>query len=166
MKQLKIIIIILLLGINKSIPTIDNSIVKEKKEQTDIFGTLIINKIHLKEVLYPIESEKNTIEKHVTILEKSTPPTEEKGILLLAAHSGTGKIAYFEELDELKEKDEIIIHYQKKDYKYMVKDIWEEEKTGFIHINKEEKKQLVLTTCSPKKKNIQLIVNCVEKESN
>ena len=53
-----------------------------------------------------------------------------------------------------------------KQYIYIVKDIWEEPKNGYINVNKENKKQLILTTCSPTNSKKQLIVNCIEKESN
>lgn len=129
------------------------------KNTDDSIGKLIINKISLKEKIYDINNSKNNIEEHVTILE------EIDTTLVLAAHSGTGKIAYFERLDELNINDEIILYYKNKKYKYKITEIWEEKKNGYIHINKSEKRQLVLTTCSPKKANYQLIVNCIEKES-
>ena len=44
--------------------------------------------------------------------------------------------------------------------------MWEEIKNGFINVNKEPDNQLILTTCSPIHNNYQLIVNCIEKESN
>ena len=129
------------------------------KNTDDSIGKIIINKISLKEKIYDINNSKNNIEEHVTILE------EIDTTLVLAAHSGTGKIAYFERLDELNINDEIILYYKNKKYKYKITEIWEEKKNGYIHINKSEKRQLVLTTCSPKKANYQLIVNCIEKES-
>ena len=129
------------------------------KTNDDSIGKLIINKICLKQKLYPINNSKNNIEEHVTILE------EIDNTIVIAAHSGTGPIAYFERLDELNIDDEIILYYKNKKYIYVVTEIWEEKKNGYIHINKENKRQLVLTTCSPKKTNYQLIVNCIEKES-
>ena len=129
------------------------------KNNDDSIGKLIINKISLKEKLYDINNSKNNIEEHVTILNIID------NTIILAAHSGTGKIAYFERLDELKINDEIILIYKNKKYKYKVIEIYEEKKNGYIHINKNIKRQLILTTCSPKRINYQLIVNCIEKES-
>ena len=126
-------------------------------------GTLIIKKLDLKENLYNIDSPKNNVEEHVTILKESTLPDKDNSILFLAAHSGTGKIAYFEELDKLKVNDKIKIIYKNKEYQYLVKSIWEEKKDGYININREDHKQLILTTCSPNKKGYQLIINCIEK---
>ena len=162
------ILLFLLIGLTLLIiPTTqeNKNIVPKTKEKEEI-GLLEISKINLKEKLYKIDSPKNTIEEHVSILKESTTPDKENSLLILAAHSGTGKIAYFEELDQLNINDEITIFYQKKKYQYIVKEKWEEKKNGYIHIKKESKKQLVLTTCSPKRKNYQLIVNCIEKESN
>ena len=88
------------------------------------------------------------------------------GILILAAHSGIGNIAYFEKLDNLELKDHIIVIYKNKKYIYQITKIWEQKKNGYIKIKKENKKQLILTTCSPNKKNTQLIINCIEKEFN
>lgn len=155
----KLIIIIILLF---TIPTSNNINYPQIKwiiNNDDSIGKIIINKISLKEKLYEINNSKNNIEEHVTILK------ELDTTLVLAAHSGTGRIAYFERLDELSLNDEIILYYKNNKYKYIVKDIYEEKKNGYIHINKENKRQLVLTTCSHNKTNYQLIVNCIEKES-
>jgi len=141
--------------------TKDKEIIKKNN-----FGELIINKINLDEELFSINSSENTIEKHVTILKESIYPDDDNSIMIIAAHSGIGRIAYFNELDKLEINDEIVLIYKDKKYIYVVKDIWEEKKNGYININKEKKKQLVLTTCSPNKDNYQLIINCIEKESN
>lgn len=143
------------------------SIVKisNTKLNNNIFGMIIINKINLKEELFPINSIENTIERHVSILKDSTYPEENNSLMIIAAHSGIGPIAYFQELDKLELNDEIILIIKNKKYIYKVKDIWEEKKNGYININKENKKQLILTTCSPNKEGYQLVINCIEKES-
>ena len=102
----------------------------------------------------------NTIEQHVTILKGSNYPN----LLILAAHSGKGDIAYFEKLDELTINDEVFIQYRNDKKTYIVKEIWEEKKNGKIHIDNNTN-QLILTTCSPKHKNYQLIISCIKKES-
>lgn len=163
-KRLYIIFSILLIAI---IPT---SILKISNEEYSInikttykenIGRLIINKINIDEELYPINNKHNNIEEHVTILKKSNMPS----LLILAAHSGIGRIAYFQELNKLEINDEIIVYYKNKKYTYIVDNIWEEKKNGYIHINNSNKNQLILTTCSPNREGYQLIVNCIEKES-
>ena len=171
-KLLNVLIILIAILLNLSIIKIDN-----KKEILSIdkpifinnndnsTGYLKINKINLKEKLYNINSKENNIEQNITILKESILPDKDNSIMFIAAHSGIGKIAYFEELDELKPNDEIILNINNKTYKYIVKEYWEEKKNGYINVNKESKKQLILTTCSPNKDNYQLIINCIEKES-
>lgn len=124
------------------------------------YGEIIIDKINLNEELFPINSNENTIERHVSILKNST-----KELMIILAHSGTGPLAYFQELDKLEINDEIILIIENKKNIYKVKDIWEEKKNGYININKERKNQLILTTCSPNKEGYQLVINCIEKES-
>lgn len=100
------------------------------------------------------------MDNNITILKESNYPQ----LIILAAHSGTGKIAYFEELNKLEINDEIQITYNKETSIYKVIKIWEEQKNGKIHIENKEK-QLILTTCSPNHKNYQLIISCIKKES-
>ena len=163
--MVKRLYILLLLIIVISTPLSIVKISNTKDQINRVFGTIIIDKINLKEELFPINSSENTIEKHVSILKGSTYPEEDNSLMIIAAHSGIGPIAYFQELNKLELNDEIILIIEKKKYIYMVKDIWEEKKNGYINFNKEKKKQLILTTCSPNKEGYQLVINCIEKES-
>ena len=135
------------------------SITIKETQEKDQIGYLKIDKINLYEPLYEKNSKKNNIEEHVTILKESKMPEEENSIIFLAAHSGTGKIAYFENLDELTIGDKIEISYHNTKYYYQISNIWEENKTGYIHVNQTNKKQLILTTCSPKKDDKQLVIS-------
>ena len=162
--------IILLLGI-LSLMKIDDQnnqkqIIKEIPiVQEDVFGRISIPKINLEKTLYNIGSNKNNIEENITILKESIYPDQENSIMFIAAHSGTGEIAYFNNLDQLEIGDQIIMEYNNKKYIYQINNIQEQQKSGFISGKKEKKKQLVLTTCCPKKENCQLIINSIEKES-
>ena len=149
-----VLLIIIVIGTPLSIVKISNN------KSNNRYGTIIINKINLNEELFPINSSENTIERHVSILKEST-----SSLMIIAAHSGIGPIAYFQELDKLELNDEIILIIKNKKRIYTVKDIWEEKKNGYININKEKTNQLILTTCSPHKDNYQLVINCIEKES-
>lgn len=122
-------------------------------------GYLEITKINLKETLYKKASPNNNIEYHVTILPPSRSPEEKNTTIFLAAHSGTGKIAYFKDLDKLPKNDTIKLIYNKKTYTYIIKNIWETKKTGTISVPKYSTNQLILTTCSPKKDGYQLIID-------
>jgi len=145
-------------------PYISSNKTIQKVENNEQLGKLVIEKINLNQPLFKINSKKNNVEENITILKESTLPENENSIVFIAAHSGTGDIAYFEELDQLIKNDEINLTINKKTYHYIVKDIWEEKKNGYINVNKEKENQLILTTCSPTKRDYQLIVNCIEKE--
>lgn len=138
------------------------SIIKDVIPQKESpIGYLIINKINLYEELYDINSKNNNIEKHVTILKESSFPTTKNSTIFIAAHSGTGKIAYFNNLNQLSVNEKIILKYKDKTYTYMIKNIWETKKNGTINVPKENTNQLVLTTCSPTKDGYQLIINSI-----
>ena len=142
-----------------------NKVFKENIIVEKPIGKIVIEKIALNKDLYSIESNKNNIEENITILKESTDPKEENSIIFIAAHSGTSNVSFFNRLDELELKDEVIITYQNNDYKYVINKIEEQPKTGYISGVKENKRQLVLTTCCPKKDNCQLLINAIEKES-
>ena len=137
---------------------------QEDKHKEDIIGQITIEKIGINKELYKVDSIENNVDKNITILKESDLFDEDNALTIIAAHSGTGPIAYFKDLDKIKINDEIEIKYNEKYYTYVVKDIWNTKKTGSINIPKQNKKQLILTTCSPNKNNYQLIINSIIKE--
>lgn len=163
MKKILYLITILIIYciICQNIYKINTSSPVKKEKTNQQIGYLKIDKINLQQPIYKITDNKNNIEESVTILKESIMPTEKNSIVFLAAHSGTGTIAYFENLNKLEIKDIIELKYKTKTYHYEVKDIWEENKSGYIHVNKNQKNQLILTTCSPTNNNKQLVVNCI-----
>ena len=142
----------------------NNSNITLNYAKKDFLASLKIDKINLHQPIYNLSSPKNNVEENVSILEGSILPDQENSIIFIAAHSGVGKIAYFNDLDKLKINDIVTLYYKDKLYKYTVFSIYEEKKNGYIHANKEKENQLILTTCS-KNKNKQLVVNCIEKRA-
>ncbi len=136
------------------------------KINNEIIGKIIIDKLNISNNLYNKESIHNNVNENITILKESISPDNINSIMYIAAHSGTGKLAYFKNLDKLEINDQIILIYKNKKYTYQVYKIWEENKNGYIHINSINEKQLILTTCSPNHKNKQLIISSILKESN
>ena len=128
------------------------------------YNYLEIKKINLKQPFYEINDKNNTIEKNIEILKESIMPDKDNSIVIIAAHSGEGDIAYFNNLTELTINDELLLSYNNKIYKYYIKEIYEEDKTGYINVDKEKEKQLILTTCHPNKHNKQLVINAIKKE--
>ena len=79
-------------------------------------------------------------------------------LIVLAAHSGPGYIAFFNDLDKLELNDTVNLTYNNKKLVYKVTNIEEQPKDGTIEINKTDKQRLILTTCSKKDKTKQLVV--------
>ncbi len=132
----------------------------EIEEEKELF-TLEIPKIKLKQNVYNKNSILNDIEKNVIIMKESNLPDEENGIVIIGAHSGYGKYAYFKNLNKIDINDEIIIHYNNKDYIYKVIEYHLDSKDGSISINNFNKKnKLFLYTCNPNDKNNYLVYDC------
>ena len=87
-------------------------------------------------------------------------------LIVLAAHSGRGYIAYFDDLDKLELNDIVKLTYNNKNLIYKVTNIEEQIKDGTIEINKTNKQRLILTTCSKKDKNKQLVITSEKDDSN
>lgn len=121
-------------------------------KSNDIIGNLTIEKINLSNDIYSIDNIHNNVEENVTILNDDTD------LIVLAAHSGPGSIAYFNNLDKLVLTDTINLNYKGKDLIYKIIDIEEQPKDGTIEINKTNTKRLILTTCSKKNKSKQLVI--------
>ena len=146
---------------NKSIKTtsIENSTntanyinTNNKKIDNEIIGTLKIDKINLSNNIYNIKSSHNNVEENVTIL------NDDENLIVLAAHSGPGYIAFFDDLDKLELNDTIKLNFKGKNLEYIVTNIEEQVKDGTIEINKTNNQRLILTTCSKKDKDKQLVI--------
>ena len=125
---------------------------KNTQTEDEIIGTLTIKKLNLSKNIYNINSSHNNVVENVTIL------NDDIYLIVLAAHSGPGYIAFFDDLDKLELNDTINLTYKGKDFIYKVTNIEEQAKDGTIEINKTNKQRLILTTCSKKDKNKQLVV--------
>ena len=140
---------------------ISNSVPKISTKDTSkesYLGIIYIPKINLKTGFYNIKSNKNNVNNSVTILKESVMPENDNSIIYLAAHSGIGKIAYFNDIDKLSNGDIINLSINNSDYQYTITDIYEMIKTGEIMVDHNiNEKTLVLTTCS-KNKNMQLVI--------
>lgn len=120
-------------------------------------AVLEIPKIGLRKGLFPPDSNNNDVNKNITIL-SSQMPNEEHSTFILASHSGTSDVSYFNDLYKLRYKDKVYVYYNNVKYKYMINDYYEEKKTGSIIIkNNSNIKTIVLTTCKPISFNKQLV---------
>ena len=124
----------------------------------EYMGILSIPKIKLKTGFYTKDSKKNNVSKNVTILKESILPGDKSSIIYLAAHSGSGYLAYFKDINKLTYEDVINISINKENYQYSIFDIYELPKNGSIMVDRNiNENYLVLTTCS-NNKNMQLVI--------
>ncbi len=147
---------------NMTNKVINNVVISHKK---DLYALLDIPKLNSKYELFAMNDSRNNVDNNVTILPISKMPDEKHSLLILAAHSGSGQNAYFNNIDKLNITDEIIIYYHDHRYIYEITNKSEENKTGIIHIKKEnDKNQIILTTCSTKDLSKQLVINGLLKD--
>ena len=100
----------------------------------------------------------NNIDYHVQILKPSDFPDVLNGNFILAAHSGSGSIAYFKNLYKVELNDIARVIYDGKRYTYKVVNIYKEDKDGSVGIYRDKNKTtLTLITCSKNDKNHQTI---------
>ena len=127
----------------------DGVVVPTYKDNANYIGTITIPKINLKAGFVSMNSKENDVDKHVAIMPTSTYPDVALGNFILAAHSGRGKIAYFNDLYQLNVGDTATIEYQGKNYTYQIVNIYQEKKTGKVAIHRNfNKTTLTLITCT------------------
>lgn len=134
---------------------------KEEVKQVETYnyiGVLEIPNINFKRGFLSVDDRNNTVNKNIQVLENSTMPDVENGLLVIAGHSGSGRTAFFKNLYKLKEKDQIYIYYNNVKYIYEIIKSYEEIKDGDIAIDKNGESTLVLTTCSQTDKNKQIVI--------
>ena len=125
---------------------------KEEEKNTPVkvnyVAVIKIPKINLEKGLCDKGTSCNNVNKNIQILDESNFPDIAKGNFILAGHSGSGNIAYFKNVDKLKQDDEITIIYKGFEYKYKIVNIYDVEKTGSANIiRNKEKNTLTLITC-------------------
>ena len=118
-------------------------------EQERYVGYLSIPKIGFRKGFFAKESSQNDVEKNIYIVKGSAYPDVERGNFIIAAHSGTGWKAFFNDLYKLEKNDSVSVEYNGKTYNYSIKKIYKQEKTGTIAIYRDySKTTLTLVTCT------------------
>ena len=154
-KILLVFLLLLLMGCKKE--KIENNVSLEKN---NYYGYLIIPSLNMAYGFYDIHNELNNVDKNVTLINSNIENT-----YVLAAHSGSGNLAYFNDLKYLKKYDELYLKFKDKILKYEIVNIKSEKKNGKIKIKNKEN-QLILTTCDQIKKGNQLIIEANLKIDN
>lgn len=108
---------------------------------------LDIPKINLKKGL--VMSTKNfTSINYAVSIDKNSQMPDEKGNLILYAHSGNSKISFFKNINKLENNDIVNIYYNGKNYSYKVNKKYNIKKTGLFTLGETySDNNLVLLTC-------------------
>ena len=92
------------------------------------------------------------------MLSTSAYPDKSLGNVILAAHSGTGYLAFFKNLYKLELGDEAKIIYKGYVYTYKIVNIYTVPKTGTVKVVRDYHKScLTLITCTYKSKTQQTV---------
>lgn len=135
------------------------------KTKIDYFAVIKIPKIGLEKGLANKGSYYNNVNRNILVVKESDMPDKDKGNVILAGHSGSGRTAYFKNLHKLVRDDEVSIFYNGSEYKYKVVNQYDIDKTGTANIVRNaEKSTLTLITCRHNtNKQIIYICELVEK---
>ena len=125
----------------------------------DIYDSiLIIPKISLRKGIYTKTDKRNNIEENIMIHKNSIYPDTDNSNIILIAHSGSGKKAFFKDLDKLDTDSLIEFYYKKTKYVYKIDNIYKVEKNGEVKINRDKnKKTITLITCDQQDKTKQVV---------
>ncbi len=124
----------------------------------EFIGYLEIKKINLKQGLVSKKSQYNKVKYNIQMLSTSTYPDKNLGNVILAAHSGTGYLAFFKNLYKLKLGDEAKITYKNYVYTYKIVNIYNVPKTGKVKVVRDVHKTcLTLITCTHNSKTEQTV---------
>lgn len=136
-----------------------------QSKKIDYIAVIKIPKIGLEKGLASKGSYYNNVNRNILILNESDMPDKDKGNVILAGHSGSGRTAFFKNLYKLQTDDEVSIFYGGSEYKYKVVNQYDIEKTGTANIVRNaEKSTLTLITCrNNTNKQIIYICELVEK---
>ena len=124
----------------------------------EYIGFLEIKKINLRQGFLSTNSYYNKVKYNIQTIVPSDYPDKPQGNLILAAHSGTGYLAFFKNLYKLKLGDEATIYYKGNIYTYKIVDIYNVPKVGQVKINRDIYKTcLTLITCTHGSKKEQTV---------
>lgn len=142
---------------NKIAYTLEKEI--KHKEIDDVYDAiLVIPKINLKSGIFKIDDKRNNIEENIMIHYSSTYPDKENSNTILIAHSGSGKKAFFKDLDKLNNDSLIEFYYKHIKYIYKINNIYKIEKNGTAPIIRDKnKKTITLITCDSEDKTKQIV---------
>ena len=135
-----------------------NHEVIESKYNNGYYGYLNIPKIGMQFGFYNYDNKLNNVNNNIEIIKTNIEDT-----YLLAGHSGTGKVSFFNNLRYLEIGDIVIFSIGDVIREYSVVDIINDKKNGKLKIDNKEG-YLYLTTCDQVNKGYQLTIKCKKND--
>lgn len=132
-----------------------NGTIYDKYNTNEYIGYLKIPKIDMNLGFYDYDNPLNDVESNIELIKI---PVENS--YLIAAHSGVGDIAYFNDLRALKVGDDIYLEILDEEKHFQVINIYRTIKDGDISIS-ENSDMIYLTTCDQIVKGYQLVIEGV-----
>jgi LPXTG-site transpeptidase (sortase) family protein len=124
-------------------------------------GYLSIPKINFKRGFLDKDNKYNNVNRNLYVLPSSNYPDVENGNLIIAGHSGSTSVSFFNTLYKLSVDDDLYIDYKGLNYHYKIKKIYTDKKDGDITIYRNKKKTtLTLITCTKGDHTTQTIYIC------
>ena len=135
---------------NKKISNTLDNIVLYKNTDDDLYTSILsIPKINLRKGIYDINDKRNNVEDNIMIDRNSIYPDNYPSNVILTAHSGISKKAYFDDLKYLDQDSLIELYYNHVKYVYKIDHYYYVEKTGKVKLDyNHKKKTITLITCS------------------
>lgn len=124
--------------------------------KADYMFSIYIPKINLSSKVYSHKCEKNNVNKNI-YLANNYDLDKQNGSMVLAAHSGNSVISYFDDIDILRNDDDIIVEDALNIYSYKVDSMFNINKTGIFNYQNKDR-YIYLVTCSKKDKRKQLVI--------
>ena len=123
-------------------------VLQEKEDEQDYFAILEIEEIGLKRELFAIDSKENDVDQNILVHDMSVFPSNGVSNVILAAHSGVGRNAYFKDLYKLEKFDEIKLYYDGYLWRYEIIKIEYQDKTGILYLLEKDTDMITLITCT------------------
>lgn len=136
---------------------LDYSFTESNLDKESYWFLLKIPSIDLENEVYKKESSFNSVSYGVQVLDISD---KERRCFFLAAHSGSEKYGYFNDLVKLSLGDVVILNFSNEKLYYVVDDIYSIVKNGYMDIDGNINDSLYLITCSLKYNDIQNVYHC------
>ena len=127
-------------------------------EKPVYIGYLSIPKINFKKGFTAKDSSYNNVDKNIQILSASDFPDKENGNVIIAGHSGTSSVAFFNKLYLLNIGDYAYIEYNGVTYTYEIVNMYYIERTGKAEIVRNKNAStLTLITCTKGNRKTQTV---------